>query len=366
MGFTCGIVGLPNVGKSTIFNALTSAGAAASNFPFCTIEPNTGVVPVPDPRLDDIARFIPPQKLIPTTMTFVDIAGLVKGAAKGEGLGNQFLGHIRSTNAIAHVVRCFDDDDIIHVDGDLDPVRDADVIETELILADLESVERRIGNVEKKARSGDKESKAEVAALEVVKGQLEEGVPVRAMTLDEDVDGYIKHLHLITAKPVLYVANVHEDHIGNPSDSAYYQALAAKAEKEEAEIVAVCGRIEAELSELEVEERKEFLADIGLEEPGLNRIIRAGYKLLGLQTYFTAGEKEVRAWTFHTGWTAPQCAGVIHSDFERGFIRAEVYHYDDLMRHESEAAIRDAGAMRVEGKTYVARDGDVMHFRFNV
>jgi GTP-binding protein YchF len=366
MGFTCGIVGLPNVGKSTIFNALTSAGAAASNFPFCTIEPNTGVVPVPDPRLWAIAQYVPPEKVVPTAMTFVDIAGLVKGASQGEGLGNQFLGHIRSTNAVAHVVRCFDDDDIVHVDGSVDPVRDVEIIDTELMLADLESVERRITNVEKKARSGDKDAKLDLAALLEVKAGLEAGKTVRSLTLAPELAARVRDLHLITQKPVMYVANVAEAHLADPTRCGHYQKLAAHAAKEGAEVVALCGRIEAELSELAEDERAEFLADIGLTEPGLNRVIRAGYKLLDLCTYFTAGEKEVRAWTFRKGWTAPQCAGVIHSDFERGFIRAEVYGYEDLMKHKSEAAIKEAGALRVEGKAYVARDGDVMHFRFNV
>jgi len=366
MGFQLGIVGLPNVGKSTIFNALTAAGAEASNFPFCTIEPNTGVVPVPDLRLNKIAEYIPPQKLIPTSMTFVDIAGLVKGASKGEGLGNQFLGHIRSTNAIAHVVRCFEDGNVVHVDGSVNPVRDAEIIETELIFADLDSVEKKMASTAKKAKTGDKECKELMAALEPVKAGLEAGKPVRAIEMDPDLQARLRDMHLITAKPLMYVANVAEEHVGEPTQSEHYRALAAHAEKEGAEIVAICGRIEAELSELSDEERTEFLADLGLSEPGLNRVIRAGYRLLNLQTYFTAGEKEVRAWTFHEGWTAPQCAGVIHTDFERGFIRAEVYHYDDLMQHKSESAIRDAGSLRVEGKTYKPKDGDVMHFRFNV
>lgn len=366
MGFTQGIVGLPNVGKSTIFNALTSAGAAANNFPFCTIEPNTGVVPVPDPRLDGIAEHIPPQKIIPTTMTFVDIAGLVKGASQGEGLGNQFLGHIRSTAAVAHVVRCFEDDDIVHVDGSVNPIRDVDTIDTELLLADMESVDKRHANVVKKARSGDKEARAELEALEVLKAGLDDGKPIRALDLDEEVVKRTKSLQLITAKPVMYLANVPEDDVADPSGNPHYNALLEHATAEGSEVVALCGAIEAELSELEPEERAEFLADIGLSEPGLHRVIRSGYKLLDLSTYFTAGEKEVRAWTFHAGWTAPQCAGVIHTDFERGFIKAEVYHYDDLRQHKSEAAIKEAGALRIEGKTYVVKDGDIMHFRFNV
>ena len=366
MGFQCGIVGLPNVGKSTIFNALTSAGAEAANFPFCTIEPNSGVVPVPDPRLDEIAKRIPPQKIVPTTMTFVDIAGLVKGASQGEGLGNQFLGHIRSTNAIAHVVRCFEDDNVVHVDGSVDPLRDIEVIDTELILADLESVDKRFAAVEKKARSGDKEARAQVEALEPLKAALEQGIPARRADLDPELLERIRELQLITLKRVMYVANVSEDDLGDLDANPHLAKVRVHAEAEGSVVVPICGKIESELVELEGDEKREFLTEVGLSEPGLDRVIRAGYGLLGLETFFTAGETEVRAWTYQSGWTAPKCAGVIHSDFERGFIRAQVYHYDDLLKLNTEAAIKEAGLLRVEGKTYIMADGDIVHFLFNV
>ncbi len=364
MGFQCGIVGLPNVGKSTIFNALTSAKAEAANYPFCTIDPNTGIVKVPDSRLRAIAQYIPPDQLVPASMVFVDIAGLVKGASKGEGLGNQFLGHIRETQAIAHVVRCFSDSNVIHVDGSVDPLRDISVIDTELILADLETVNKRFVSIQKAARAGEKKSIAVFAVLDPVKNALESGKPARALALGEDELALIHDFHLITAKKVMYVANVDDNAIGASEPNDYVKKLLEHAAKEESPVVQICGKIESEIAELAEEEKVSFLKEMGMAEPGLNRVISAGYDLLGLQTYFTAGEVEVRAWTIRKGWKAPQAAGVIHTDFEKGFIKAEVYHFDDLMKHKSEAAIRDAGALRLEGKEYVVRDGDIMHFRF--
>ncbi len=366
MGFQCGIVGLPNVGKSTIYNALTSNKAAASNFPFCTIEPNKGIVNVPDSRLDEIAKYIPPQKLIPTTMVFVDIAGLVAGASRGEGLGNKFLGHIRETNAIAHVVRCFEDDEIIHVDGSVNPIRDIEVIEMELVFADQDSVDKRMQTLVKKSRGGDKDSIAMLAVLEKIRPLLEEGTPVRAMNLNEEELFIIRDLHLITQKPSLFVANIDENDLTDPEQNPHYLKVCQYAAQHGAEVVALCGSIEAELAELDSEDKSDFLADLGVAEPGLDRVIRAGYKLLNLQTYFTAGEKEVRAWTFHQGARAPQAAGVIHTDFERGFIKADVYHYDALLEYKSEQTVKEAGKMRLEGKSYVVKDGDIMHFRFSV
>lgn len=367
MGFQCGIVGLPNVGKSTIFNALTSAKAEAANYPFCTIDPNTGIVKVPDKRLADIAQCIPPDKLVPASMVFVDIAGLVKGASKGEGLGNQFLGHIRETNAIAHVVRCFSDPNVIHVDGSVDPARDVSVIDTELIFADLDTVNKRYTALQKAARAGsDKKAAAVMAVLEPVKSALESGNPVRSLNLTEEELALIHDFHLITAKKVMYVANVDDNDIGASEPNPYVKKLMELAKKEGSPVVQICGKIESEIAELSEDEKLSFLKEMGMEEPGLNRVIRAGYELLGLETYFTAGKVEVRAWTIQKGFKAPQAAGVIHTDFEKGFIKAEVYHYNDLMKYKSEAAIRDAGALRLEGKEYIVKDGDIMHFRFAV
>ncbi len=367
MGFQCGIVGLPNVGKSTIFNALTSAKAEAANYPFCTIDPNTGIVKVPDPRLAEIAKYIPPQKLVPASMVFVDIAGLVKGASKGEGLGNQFLGHIRETNAIAHVVRCFSDPNVIHVDGSVDPVRDISVIDTELILADLDTISKRFSSMQKAAKSGtDKKAAAIISVLEPVKAALESGKPVRSLELSEDQLALIHDFHLITAKKVMYVANVDDNDIGKSEPNEHVKKLLEYAKIEGSPVVQICGKIESEIAELSEDEKISFLKEMGMEEPGLNRVIRAGYELLGLQTYFTAGETEVRAWTIQKGAKAPQAAGVIHTDFEKGFIKAEVYHFNDLMKYKTEQAIRDAGALKLEGKEYVVRDGDIMHFRFAV
>jgi ribosome-binding ATPase len=363
MGFKCGIVGLPNVGKSSLFNALTSAGIAAENYPFCTIEPNVGIVAVPDPRLNQIAAIVKPAKILPSTMEFVDIAGLVAGAAAGEGLGNKFLAHIRETQAIAHVVRCFEDDNVTHVAGRIDPLGDIEIIDTELALADLDTCTRSLDRAEKLAKSGDKEQRARVDSLRVLLGALEAGTAVRTLALDEHAQGLSRELALLTAKPVLFIANVDESSlVGNVHSSA----VAAYAARNAAECVVLCAALEAEIAALPAAERAEFLADLGLEEPGLDRVIRAGYRLLGLHSYFTAGPKECRAWTIRKGALAPQAAGVIHSDFERGFIRAEVIAFEDFISFGGEVRAREAGKLRVEGKDYTVADGDVVHFRFNV
>jgi GTP-binding protein YchF len=363
MALQCGIVGLPNVGKSTLFNALTKAGIPAENFPFCTIEPNSGIVFIPDERLDKLAAIVGPEKVIPTTVEFTDIAGLVAGASKGEGLGNQFLANIRETGSLAHVVRCFEDSNVIHVSDRINPTADIETINTELALADLESVDKFLDKVSRVAKSGDKDAQRQAALLEKVKTHLDEAKPVRSMELTKEDRADLYSLHLLTAKPVMYIANVDEEGFEN---NPHLDAVRAIAESENAEVVAICNKLEAEIAELEDAEKMEFLQDLGMEEPGLDRVIRAGYQLLGLQTYFTAGVKEVRAWTVKIGATAPEAAAVIHTDFEKGFIRAEIVAYSDFIDNSGENGAKEAGKWRLEGKEYVVCDGDVIHFRFNV
>ena len=364
MGFNCGIVGLPNVGKSTIFNALTSAGAQASNYPFTTIDPNVGIVDMPDERLDKLVEIYQPKKVTPTTMEFVDIAGLVKGAAQGEGLGNKFLANIREVDAIAHVVRCFDDPNVVHVGGKVDPRTDIEVVEAELMLADLDAIEKRLFKTEKQAKAGDKKALEEVEFMKRLKDMLSRGEPVRRATHSEEEVAWLKSYNLLSAKPVLYAANVAEDMLDKPNP--HVDAVRKIAAEEGAKVVVISGQVEGEIAQLPIEERREYLAEMGLKESGLDRMIRAGYDLLGLITYFTAGEKEVRAWTITKGTKAPQAAGKIHTDFEKGFIRAEVFHYDDLMRLKTPQAVKEAGLLRSEGKDYIVKDGDIMLFRFNV
>lgn len=366
MALTAGIVGLPNVGKSTLFNAITKAGAESANYPFCTIDPNVGIVEVPDERLAKLTEMVTPKKTVPTAFEFTDIAGIVKGASKGEGLGNKFLSHIREVDAICQVVRCFDDENITHVSGKVDPIDDIEVINLELILADLESVDKRLARVVKLAKQKDKEAVAEHDVLVIIKEALEADKPARSIEFTDDQQKIVKQLHLLTAKPMLYVANVSEEEISDPSGNEHVKKVRDYAEGEGSELIVICAKVEEEIAELDDDEKAMFLEELGIEQSGLDQLIKAAYSLLGLATYFTAGVQEVRAWTFHHGMKAPQCAGIIHTDFERGFIRAETVSYDDLVSNGSMTAAKEAGRVRLEGKEYVMKDGDVVHFRFNV